>query len=248
MTAHQRSTPSSSVRGRTASPPRSPWPGPVARCGVYEAESTIGGGTRTEELTLPGFHHDVCSTIVSMLGTSPFMRSVDWAAHGVEVIHPDAPLAHPFDGGRAAMLERSLEATGAGLVRDGAAWRRLFGPLVRDVDAIAGEILGPIVHLPRHPIAMARFGPPALASARALARIAFREPDARALFAGLAAHAMLPLDRPLTAGFGLVLGLSVYACGWPWSVCVSCCCVFIYACKPLFFFKKKKKKKKKKIK
>ena len=191
----------------------------LARAGrsvrVYEAESTIGGGTRTEELTLPGFRHDVCSTIVSMLGTSPFMRTVDWAARGVEVIHPDAPLAHPFDGGRATVLERSLERTEAELGRDGAAWRRLFEPLVRDVDAIASEVLGPIVHVPRHPLAMARFGPPALASARGLARLAFRESDARALFAGLAAHAMLPLDRPLTAGFGLVLGTFAHARGWP---------------------------------
>src|SRR6478736_7126985 len=108
----------------------------IARAGrsvrVIEAKDTIGGGTRTEELTLPGFRHDVCSSIVPLTAASPFFRSIDLAAHGVELIHPDAPVAHPLDGGRAVVLERSVAATAAGLGVDGRAWRRLFGPLVRD--------------------------------------------------------------------------------------------------------------------
>ena len=191
----------------------------LARAGrsvrVYEAASTIGGGTRTDELTLPGFRHDVCSTILPLTIASPFFRSIDLAAHGVEVIQPDAPVAHALDDGRAAVLERSVAVTADGLGRDGPAWRRLFGPLVADADKLGSELLRPVVHMPRHPVAMARFGLPALLSATALARLAFRDEDARALFAGLAAHSMVDLHRPLTASFGLVLGLYGHAAGWP---------------------------------
>jgi phytoene dehydrogenase-like protein len=196
----------------------------LARAGrsvrVYEAARTIGGGTRTEELTLPGFRHDVCSSIVPLTMASPFFRTVDLAARGVELVHPDAPVGHALDDGRAAILERSFIATAAGLdadrrTDDGSAWRRLFGPLARDSDKLARELLGPVVHVPRHPLALARFGFPALRSARALARSRFQGERARALFAGLAAHSMLALDRPLTASFGLVLGTYAHAVGWP---------------------------------
>ena len=207
----------------------------LARAGhsvhVYEAAATIGGGTRTEELTLPGFQHDVCATIVPLAAASPFFRSIDLAANGAELIQPDAPVVHALDGGRAAVLERSIEAMTAGIggapdgapggtpdgraVADGRAWRRLFGPLARDADKLGRELLGPVVHLPRHPIALARFGLPALASATGLARAAFRGDDARALFGGLAAHSMVDLGRPLSASFGLVLGLYAHAAGWP---------------------------------
>jgi phytoene dehydrogenase-like protein len=184
---------------------------------VYEAADTIGGGTRTQELTLPGFRHDVCSTILSLTAASPFFQTVDLAARGVEVIHPDAPLAHVLDDGRAAVLERSVAATGAGFddAHDARAWRSTFGPLTRDADKLSGELLRPVVHVPRHPLALARFGLPALWPARGLARRRFRGDDARALFAGLAAHSMVPLDRPLSASFGLVLGLYAHAVGWP---------------------------------
>ena len=193
----------------------------LARAGrsvrVYEAAPTIGGGTRTQELTLPGFRHDVCSTILSLTSASPFFRTVDLAAHGVELGHPDAPVAHALDGGRAAVLERSVAATGTGLgdPDDARAWRTLFGPLVRDAAKLSVELLGPVVHLPRHPLALARFGLPALWPAAALTRRRFRGDAARALFAGLAAHSMLPLDRPLSASFGLVLGTYAHAVGWP---------------------------------
>jgi phytoene dehydrogenase-like protein len=196
----------------------------LARAGrtvrVYEAASTIGGGTRTQDLTLPGFRHDVCSTIVPLALASPFFRSVDLGRHGVELIQPDAPLGHALDGGRAAILERSFTATAAGLdedrrTDDGSAWRRLFGPLARDADKLSREILRPIIHPPRHPLALARFGLPALWPARALARRRFDGESARALFGGLAAHSMVALDRPLTASFGLVLGTLAHASGWP---------------------------------
>ena len=191
----------------------------LARAGhsvaVYEAEATIGGGTRTEELTLPGYRHDVCSTILPLTLASPFFRSIDLAARGIEIVHPDAPLAHALDGGQAAVVERSVDATAAGLGRDGAAWRRLFGPLVADADKLATELLRPVIHVPRHPLALGRFGLPALLSGTALARLAFREEPARALLAGLSAHSMVDLGRPLSASFGLVLGLYAHAVGWP---------------------------------
>ena len=192
----------------------------LARAGrsvrIYEAAPTAGGGTRTAELTLPGFRHDVCSTILPLTIASPFFRTVDLAAHGVELIHPDAPVAHPLDGGRAAVIERSVSATAEGLGGDdGRAWRRLFGPLVREADALGTELLRPVVHVPRHPLALARFGLPAMRSARGLARRRFRDDAARALFAGVSAHSMLRLDRPLSASFGLVLATYAHAVGWP---------------------------------
>jgi phytoene dehydrogenase-like protein len=192
----------------------------VARAGrsvrVYEAAATIGGGTRTEELTLPGFRHDVCSSIMPLALASPFFRTMDLAGHGVEFIHPDAPFAQPLDGGRVAVLERSLSATAAGLGGDdGRAWRRLFGPLARAADDLAPELLGPVVHVPRHPLLLARFGLPAVRSAVGLARSRFDGEAARALFTGVAAHSMLRLDRPLSAAFGLVLGTYGHAVGWP---------------------------------
>ena len=192
----------------------------LARAGrsvrVYEAAPSAGGGTRTAELTLPGFRHDVCSTIMSLTSVSPFFASIDLAAHGVELVHPDAPIAHPLDGGRAAVLERSIAATADGLGgADGRAWRQLFGPLVRDAAKLGPEILRPVLHLPRHPLALARFGLPAVRSARGLARGRFHGETARALFGGISAHAMLRLDRPLSASFGLVLATYAHAVGWP---------------------------------
>ncbi|HEY8633291.1 MAG TPA: NAD(P)/FAD-dependent oxidoreductase [Candidatus Limnocylindrales bacterium] len=192
----------------------------LARAGrsvrVYEAAPTAGGGTRTAELTLPGFRHDLCSTILPLTIASPFFRSVDLAARGVELLQPDAPFAHPLDGGAAAVLERSLTAMEDGLgAHDGRAWSRTFGPLVRGADDLAGELLRPVLHLPRHPLGLARFGLPALRSAEGFARGRFRDPPAQALFAGVAAHSMLRLDRPLSASFGLVLTIFAHFVGWP---------------------------------
>ena len=192
----------------------------LARAGrsvrVYEGASRVGGGTRTEELTLPGFRHDVCSTILPLALASPFFRTVDLAARGVRFVYPDAPFAHPLDGGRSAVLERSVAATAAGLGdHDGRAWRRLFGPLARRADDLGPELLRPVIHVPRHPLLMARFGLPALRSTAGLARSRFDDEPARALFAGVAAHSMLRLDRPLSAAFGLVLATYAHAVGWP---------------------------------
>jgi phytoene dehydrogenase-like protein len=191
----------------------------IARAGrsvvVYEAAPTPGGGARSAELTLPGFSHDPCSAIHPTALASPFFRSLDLPRLGLEWIHSPAPLAHPLDGGRAAVLELSVGETGAGLGDDGRAWRRTYGPLVRAADGLVPELMGPVVHLPRHPVALARFGLPGLRSARGFANSTFRGEEARALFAGLAGHSMVALDRPVTAAFGLAFGLFGHAFGWP---------------------------------
>lgn len=191
----------------------------IARAGrsvvVYEAAPTPGGGARSAELTLPGFSHDPCSAIHPTALASPFLRSLDLARLGVEWIHSPAPLAHPLDGGNAAVLELSVAETAAGLGADGRAWRRTYGPLVGAADGLVPELMGPVVHLPRHPLALARFGLPGLRSASGFGRSTFAGEEARALFAGLAAHSMVALDRPLTASFGLVFGLFGHVFGWP---------------------------------
>jgi len=196
----------------------------LARAGrsvtVYEATATPGGGARSAELTLPGFIHDPCSAIHPTALASPFFRSLRLERHGLEWIHPDAPVAHPFDGGRAVTLERSLaetaellDASGGG--RDGRRWRRLFAGPVRAAEDLAPELLGPLLHMPRHPVALARFGLPSLLSATRLARLAFEGPEARALFAGLSAHSMVALERPATASFGMAMGVFAHGFGWP---------------------------------
>jgi phytoene dehydrogenase-like protein len=191
----------------------------LARAGrsvhVIEAESAIGGGLRSAELTLPGIVHDVCTTIVGTTLVSPFFASLDLRRRGVEWAAPEAPLGHALDPDRAIVLERSVEATAAGLGRDGPAYRRLLGPLVEQTERLMPWVFGPPLRATRHPLAQARFGLPALASATGVGRLAFREGPARALLAGLAAHAAVPLERPATAGFGLALAMSAHATGWP---------------------------------
>ena len=169
---------------------------------------------RSAELTRPGFVHDVCSAIHPMALGSPFLRDLPLSEHGLELVQPDAPLAHPLDDGSAAMLERSVEATADGLGADSASYRRLMGPLADAADAVIGDVFGPI-RAPRHPLSTARFGLSALRSADGLARARFQTEPARALFAGIAAHSMLPLTAPTTAAGGLVLGLMGHAFGWP---------------------------------
>jgi phytoene dehydrogenase-like protein len=190
----------------------------LARAGrsvlVLEGRETIGGGLRTEELTLPGFLHDTCSAIHPLGVASPFLRSVPLVEHGVDWIHPPAPLAHPLDDGTAMLLERSLDGTAVGLGPDGLAWRRLFAPLVSAAPELVDGTLAPL-RIPRHPVPMARFGLQALRSASGLARSRFGGERARALFAGCAAHSLLPLESSATASFGLVLGLLGHAVGWP---------------------------------
>ena len=182
---------------------------------MLEGKETVGGGLRTEALTLPGFAHDTCSAIHPLALASPFLRSVPLEEHGVEWIHPPAPLAHPLDDGTAVMLERSVDETAAGLDgRDGEAWGRLFAPFVRSSDDLIEAILAPLIP-PRHPVLMARFGSKAVRSAAALARSTFGGERARALFAGNAAHSLLPLENAATASFGLLLALLGQTVGWP---------------------------------
>lgn len=181
---------------------------------VFEANEFPGGGARSEELTLPGFTHDICSAVYPMAIASPFFQGVPLADHGLAFIHPPVPLAHPFDDGSTAMLERSIPATAATLGVDSAAYRKLFEPLVNAWKDLAGELLRPI-RFPRHPVALARFGLLGLRSAQGLANRKFKGGRARALFAGLSAHSMLPLDWTATAAFGLVLGTTGHAAGWP---------------------------------
>ena len=191
----------------------------LARAGrsvrVYEAAETVGGGTRSAELTLPGFVHDPCASVHPLGIASPFFRSLDLARHGLEWIQPEVPVAHALAPGRSIVLERDLGSMGETLGADAEAWRRLYEPLVRESERLVPALLGPVVRPPRHPILMARFGLPALLPATTLARLAFRGPGTRALFSGLAAHSMLPLGRPLSAAYGLVLGLLAHAVGWP---------------------------------
>jgi phytoene dehydrogenase-like protein len=181
---------------------------------VLEGEETLGGGCRSAELTLPGFVHDTCSTVHALALASPFLRRLPLAQHGFETMHPEAPLAHPLDDGSAVMLERSVDETARGLGTDEAAYRRLFDPLVRDAEALFGDLLAPL-RVPRHPISVARFGLSAVRSAAGLARSRFEGERARALLAGCAAHPMLSLRAPVSAAFGIVLMLSAHAVGWP---------------------------------
>jgi phytoene dehydrogenase-like protein len=179
---------------------------------VVEAQDAIGGGTRTAELTLPGFRHDVCSAIHPLAATSPFFRSLglelDW-------ITPPAALAHPFDDGSAVLVRRSLDETAAALGTDAAAYHRLLRPLLQDWRHLEHELLTPHPHLPRHPAALARFGTRGLRAALALAASRFATEQARTLFAGASAHSFLPLERRTSAAFGLVLLLLAHVTGWP---------------------------------
>lgn len=181
---------------------------------VYEAADVVGGGMRSEELTLPGFVHDVCSTVHPLALSSPFFRSLPLKEYGLEWVHSPACLAHPFDDGTVALLERSVEATGATLGSDAAAWAELVEPWTGDWFHLAADILRPLSR-PRHPVRMIRFGVDAVRSAESLARNTFKGKQAQALFAGNAAHAMVPLDQSPTAAFGLTLVTAGHAVGWP---------------------------------
>ncbi|NLA34323.1 MAG: NAD(P)/FAD-dependent oxidoreductase [Actinobacteria bacterium] len=190
----------------------------LARAGVrvtvIEAHEVIGGGTRTSELTLPGLLHDHCSAIHPMGVASPFMQQADLAAHGVEWLHPEVALAHPLGGGRAAALHRSLDETAEGLGVDGASWRRLFGWLADHFDGLAPDILGPLLGVPRHPLALAAYGSQAVQPTSLLVK-RWSTPEARALFGGVAAHAYHPLTRPLSSAIGLMLTAVAHRYGWP---------------------------------
>jgi len=184
---------------------------------VIERHEEIGGGTRTAELTLPGLLHDVCSAVHPTGIASPFFCALPLTEHGLHWAHAEIDLAHPLDDGSAGVMVASLQATVAGLGDAGPAWQGIFGHLVRHWDALAEEILQPLLHVPRHPLTLARFGLPALLPATTLARRLPTE-QARALFAGVAAHALQPLERPTTAGVGLLLTAAGHAAGWPVAV------------------------------
>jgi phytoene dehydrogenase-like protein len=190
----------------------------LARAGksvrVVEGQPTAGGGTRTEALTLPDFLHDVCSAIHPLAAGSPFFQTLPLERLGLDLIHPDAPLAHPLDGGRAVLVERSIEATAAGLGRDGPAYARLMSPLVRHHAILTRTFVGPL-RPSRHALVMARFGLHAIRSAVTLAKGRFKDDGTRAAFTGMAAHSMLPPTSAGTGAFALMLALMAHAYGWP---------------------------------
>ena len=181
---------------------------------LLEASDRIGGGLRSEALTLPGFIHDVCAAVVPLSLASPFFQQLDLPRYGVEWIQPDIPLAHPFEDGSALFLHRSLQITAEALGPDGKAYRRLFEPFMKR----SGELLTDILHplsFPSNPLLAGRFGLRAIHSLKGLVENKFQSDQTRALLAGLAAHAMIPLEKTGTAAFGLVLGLLAHTTGWP---------------------------------
>jgi phytoene dehydrogenase-like protein len=190
----------------------------LARAGqavaIFEQSTRAGGGVRSDALTLPGFVHDVCSSVYPLGVASPFFGSLPLRSLGVEWAHPPFPLAHPLDGSDAVVISRSLDETIAGLGEDRAAYGRLFGPLADQWKALLDDVLAPS-HVPRHPWLVARFGRAGLQSAAALATRRFRGARTRALFAGLAAHSVLRLDARPSAAVGLLLGALAHAVGWP---------------------------------
>jgi phytoene dehydrogenase-like protein len=179
-----------------------------------EANDTIGGGARSAETTLPGFVHDLGSAIHPLGLASPFFKSLPLEEHGLEWIHSDAPLAHPFDDGDVAILERSVDETASKLGPDESSYRSLMRPLAADATRIAANFLGS-PSAPRHPLSLGATGLRSVRSARAVAEANFEAEKARALFAGNAAHSFLPLEKPLSAMFGFVLGVLGHAYGWP---------------------------------
>ena len=181
---------------------------------ILEANESIGGGARTAELTLPGFHHDTCSAIHPMAMVSPFFQTLPLAQFGLVWRDSPAAIAHPLDDGTAAMMEQSLDATAASLGADGDAYRDLMAPFVRNARASFEEILRPVRLVPHHPLLMARFGWDGLRPALTIAK-RFKTDRARALFGGCSAHSFLPLDSLGSASFGLALALAGHATGWP---------------------------------
>lgn len=180
---------------------------------VVEAANEIGGGTRTAELTLKGFRHDVCSSVHPLGVVSPFFRSLPLADHGLQFIFPEASVAHPLDDGSAAMLMPTVSETAERLGIDGPAYRELMQPFVENADRLFADALNPTA-FPKHPLLLARFGLKGMRSAHALSRC-FKTPGARALIAGCAAHSILPLEKPITAAVALIFMLAGHVKPWP---------------------------------
>lgn len=181
---------------------------------VLEAHGRPGGGTRTSELTVPGVLHDDCAAFHPTGVASPFFASLGLERHGLEWRWPEIELAHPLDDGRAGVASRDFAVTAESLGRDAARWERIFTPIVRNFDALVGDIFQPVLGIPDHPVMMARFGVKALMPATWTTR-RFRDDPARALFMGVAAHAFGRLDTPLTTSVGLMLTGAAHAVGWP---------------------------------
>ncbi len=179
---------------------------------LLEAGGTVGGGLRTEDLTLPGFRHDVCATVLALGLASPAMRALD-ITRDVAFDHPPVPAAHPLDSGPAALVLRDAAATSAGFGRDGAAWQALVGAAARAGFPLVDTLLAPLDR-PRAPVAAVRFGATGVLPATAAGRL-FRDEPARAAFTGMAAHAILDLGSPVTTGYGVMLAATAHTVGWP---------------------------------
>lgn len=182
---------------------------------VYEAEATPGGAARTLPLTLPGYRHDFGSAVHPMAIGSPFFAILSLEQYGLHWIHSPAALAHPLDDGTAVILERDISVTMRNLGEDRQRWHDLFHPFAANWSAFAAEILGPVIHLPHHPLMLARYGRNAIQPAQFFAHNQFHNARTRAVFAGLAAHSFLSLDAPLTAGIGMMFAITIHAIGWP---------------------------------
>ena len=181
---------------------------------VLEAGETVGGGARSGELTVPGVIHDICSAFHPLGIGSPFWKQIDLQRYGLAWKWPEVDCAHPLDDGTAGVLYRSIDETTAGMGPDGPRWRRAIGDLAAGFDALAEDLLRPVINVPRHPVRLAAFGPRAALPATTMARW-FRTEQARALFGGSAAHIYTRLDRPLTASLGLMILASGHRYGWP---------------------------------
>jgi phytoene dehydrogenase-like protein len=181
---------------------------------VIEAAGTLGGGTRSSELTVPGVIHDECSAAHPLAIDTPFSRRFDLAAHGLTWRWPEVQYSHPLDGGSGAAAYKSVAETARHLGKDGHRWRRLFGSLTDRFDDIAEDFLEPVIHVPKHPLKLARFGAWSGMPANVLARW-FRTPEGQALFAGCAAHAFRPFTSPVSSAIGVTLGTAAHRYGWP---------------------------------
>lgn len=190
----------------------------LARAGlevtVLEASDSIGGGTRSSEMILPGLLHDHCSAFHPIAAASPFLTTLGLQTHGLRWLHPVVDCAHPMDDGSAGVFYRSIDQTADGLGRDGRRWRQIFEPLLRRFADVLEDATQPVLRIPQHPVPLARFGVTAMLPATTLARV-WKTDQAKALWAGVAAHAFYPLDRPFTSAVGLMLLLSGHAEGWP---------------------------------
>lgn len=182
---------------------------------VVEANSSPGGGARSAELTLPGFVHDLCSAIHPLAASSPFFQALPLERYGLHWIEPEIALAHPVSEGSTAVLRRSINETANSLGPDARAYRLLMSPLARDWEGLKTDLLRPMLRLPRHPLALARFGAAAICPGTLLAKTWFKGEPARALLAGMTAHSFLPLETPLSSAFALVLAMAGHDAGWP---------------------------------